>query len=117
MWRDDALALEMLLAARKVLRFTADVDEERFYRDDMVQSAVTFAFGVLGEAARKVSSGYRQARPSVPWPELAGLRNRLIHEYFRIDLARVWHIIRHDLAPLVAELEKIVPSDESPEKP
>ncbi len=82
MWRDDAYLLDMLLAARKVLEFAKGVDWHRFERDDLVQNAVMRQIQIMGEAASKVSPGYRSDHPEVPWRESVGMRNHLVHEYF-----------------------------------
>jgi uncharacterized protein with HEPN domain len=63
---------------------------------------------VIGEAAGQVTKEFQAAHPEIPWPAIVGMRNRLIHAYFDIDLDRVWDTIKDDLPPLVASLEKII---------
>jgi uncharacterized protein with HEPN domain len=60
-----------------------------------------------------ISEETRRAHPEIPWEPIAGMRNRLIHEYFRIDLPTVWQTVRDEIAPLVAQLEPSV----QPEQP
>ncbi len=63
----------------------------------------------VGEAARKVSPEFREAHPEIPWPQIIGMRHRLVHEYFRIIPEKVWDVVEHHVAPLIAALEPLVP--------
>jgi uncharacterized protein with HEPN domain len=113
MWRDDAYVLDMLLAARKVLEFTRGVSWERFERDDLIQNAVMRQIQIIGEAARKVSSEYQSAHPEVPWRDVISMRNRLVHEYFRILPGRVWDVVEKHVPELVQLLEPLVPPEDA----
>lgn len=113
MWRDDAYLLDMLLAARKVLEFTRGVSWEQFERDDLVQNAVMRQLQIIGEAARKVSPEYVRDHPQVPWRDIVGMRNRLVHEYFRILPGRVWDVVDKHIPELVRLLEPLVPPDDA----
>jgi len=64
---------------------------------------------VIGEASRKISPEYQAAHADIPWSEMKGLRHRLVHEYFRIQLPIVWDTIQSDLPKLIAQLEPLVP--------
>ena len=112
MWRDDAYVLDMLLAARKVLEFTKDVDRVRFQRDELVQNAVLRQIQIIGEAASKVSPEYQDNHPEVPWRDMVGMRNRLVHEYFRILPGRVWDVVEKHVPQLVQLLQPLVPPEE-----
>ena len=113
MWRDDAYVLDMLLAARKVLEFTEDIGWDRFQRDDLVQNAVMRQIQIIGEAARKISPEYQEDHPEVPWRDIVGMRNRLVHEYFRILPRRVWDVVEKDIPELIRIVEPLVPEDDS----
>lgn len=112
MWRDDAYVLDMLLAARKVLEFTKDVDWVRFQRDELVQNAVMHQIQIIGEAASKVSPEYQDDHPEVPWRDMIGMRNRLVHEYFRILPGRVWDVVEKHIPQLVQLLDPLVPPED-----
>lgn len=112
MWRDDAYLLDILNAARKVRQFTTAVTEEEFEGSELLQSATMRQLGIVGEAARKVSQETRNAHPEVPWSEIIGMRNRLIHEYSRINLKRVWDTIQNDIPHLITLIEPLVPPPE-----
>jgi uncharacterized protein with HEPN domain len=115
MWRDDAYLLDMLLAARKVRDFTQGISWEQFQSDEIVQNAVMRQIQIIGEAARKISPEYQQAHPEIPWEGIIGMRNRLVHEYFRIIPERVWDVVEKDIPGLIRLIEPLVPPDESSE--
>jgi uncharacterized protein with HEPN domain len=75
----------------------------------MLQFATQRVLQIVGEAASKVSEEYRQAHPEIPWQQIAAFRHRLVHDYTRIDLARVWEIVELQVGPLIAALEPLVP--------
>ena len=65
---------------------------------------------IVGEAASRVPPGEREQYSGIPWVQIVGLRNRLIHGYDNVDFDILWEIVSHDLPPLIAELEKIFSS-------
>ena len=112
MLRDDsAFLLDMLLAARDALSFTEGMSYDEFARDRRTQLSVLKSVEIVGEAAAHVSEGTRRAYPAIPWREIVGMRNRLVHAYFDIDLPLVWDTVRHDLPALIARLEPLVPPE------
>lgn len=112
---DDALLLDMLIASRKIIRFLEGVSESEFQTNDLVQSGVIREFQVIGEAARMISDETKATYHQILWHMIAGMRNRLIHEYFDIRLEVVWDAAHNDIPPLVHQLEQLVPSDEEDE--
>lgn len=108
---DTALLLDMVIALRKIVRFAAGLDEQTFRSNDLVQSAVTREFQVLGEAARLITETTKQQHATVPWRLISGMRNRLIHEYFDVRLDVLWETIQRDVPVLLAQLEAIVPTE------
>jgi uncharacterized protein with HEPN domain len=79
--RDDAWLLDMLLAATKARQFASSVSRERFIQDEVLQNAVMRQLQIIGEAANRVSPPSRTAHPTIPWREIVGMRNRLVHDY------------------------------------
>jgi len=63
-------------------------------------------------AARKISQETKNAHPDIPWKDITGMRNRLIHEYFRIDIEKVWDTVRKDIPVLITIIEPLVPPEE-----
>jgi uncharacterized protein with HEPN domain len=70
------------------------------------------ALETIGEAAGKISEPARAAHPEIPWREMMGMRHRLVHDYFEINLDKVWETVREDLPPLIQKLEPLVPPEE-----
>ncbi len=114
MRRDDAYLLDMLLAGRDALEFAAGLTFREFQRSRLHQTAVLKAIETVGEAASNVSQETRQAHPEIPWKEIVGMRNRLVHVYFDVSLHRVWETVRQDVPRLVALLEPLVPPESDP---
>jgi uncharacterized protein with HEPN domain len=102
---DDAIRLRhMLDAGREALGFMAGRSREDLASDTMLQFAVVRAIEVIGEAAAQVSAEGRELVPTVPWPAITAMRNRLIHAYFDINLDRVWETVMLHLPTLVGQL-------------
>ena len=83
---DDALLLDMLLAAKDAQGFVAGTDEAAFPSSRLHQNAVIRSLEVIGEAAGKISPALRAAQPDIPWREIIGMRHRLIHGYDEVRL-------------------------------
>ena len=109
MRRDPARVLDMLIYARRALAYAEGVGFESFSSNRMQQDGIIRALEVIGEAARGVSESFRREHPEVPWAQMSGLRNVIAHEYFRVDLAKIWDIIQNDLPRLIELIEPLVP--------
>ena len=77
----------------------------------MHQLAILKSIEIIGEAASRVSAGTKEAHPEIPWREIIGMRNRLVHAYFDVNLIRVWDTVQEDLPALIAQLEPLVPPE------
>lgn len=111
MKRDDAYLLDILIAARKAIRFLEGITRAQFDRSELHQAAVVRPLEIVGEAASRVSEETRNAHPEVPWQQMIGMRNRLIHEYLRIDPEAVWDTVHKDLPELITLIEPMVPPE------
>lgn len=111
MRRDEAYLLDVLIAAQKVLKFVSGLTEAEFRKSDLVQSAVMGQLEIIGEACRRVSPAIQDAHPEIPWAAIVGMRNKLIHEYFRIDVSILWEVVQRDIPELVTLVEPLVPPD------
>ena len=88
--------------------FTAGMTRESFSTDKKTIKAVVRSLEVIGEAANKLPQHFRDRYPEISWQEIIGMRNRLIHEYFGVDLDIVWQTIEEDLEPLENAVKKII---------
>jgi uncharacterized protein with HEPN domain len=111
MWKDDAWLLDMLNACRRIQRHAHGVDGAAFLADDLRQDAIVRQFTVLGEAAKRVSPEYCAAHPEIPWQQIAGFRDVVVHQYERVNLPRVWQIVTDELPRLTARLAALVPPE------
>lgn len=109
MLRDEAVLLDILRAARLVVEFRAGMDEAAFLKDMKTQSAVLHQLLILGEAVKRLSPQFCQRHPEIPWRLIAGMRDRLIHEYDVVDLEEVWRTAVSDIPQLIMLLEPLVP--------
>jgi uncharacterized protein with HEPN domain len=80
---------------------------EAFLSDGKTQDAVIRNVEIIGQAVKGVSDGTRALEPAVPWRQIAGMRDKLIHEYFGVDLSLVWDVVEHELPVLRPQLEKL----------
>lgn len=106
--KDRARLRHMLDAAERIIAFTEEVSAENFQKDEKLNLAVVRLFEILGEAANNISDEVQKKYSDVPWREIAGIRNRLIHGYFDVDLNIVWQIIQTDLPPLIENIKYIL---------
>lgn len=112
MRRDEVYLLDMLIAARKALKFVEGIDKREFEDNEVIQNAVMRPLEIIGEAAARISSKFRKGHPDIPWRDMVGLRNRLIHEYFRVDYDSVWDAIQNDLPNLIRQIEPLIPKED-----
>jgi uncharacterized protein with HEPN domain len=111
MWRDDAHVLDILLAAGKIVRFTEGYEAEKFAADEVLQHAVMRLIQIIGEAAQKITPAYKESHPQIPWTQIIGMRNRLVHEYFRVETEIVWEVVERDIPALIPLLKPLVPPE------
>lgn len=107
---------DMLDAIEKVERFTEGMDFKRFSSDDKTVFAVIRALEIIGEASKKVPTPIRRRYSDIPWREMAGIRDKLIHGYFGVNLDVVWNTIRQDLPRLKPLVAQIVEETAQPSK-
>jgi uncharacterized protein with HEPN domain len=112
MRRDETYLLDILIAARKALKFVEGIDRNQFEDNEIIQNAVLRPLEIIGEASARVSKDFRKAHAEIPWQEMVGLRNGLVHEYFRIDFGAVWDTIHKDLPKLIEIIEPLVPKED-----
>jgi len=110
--RSDLVRLRhMLDAAREAVTFIAGKTAHHLKSDRILSLALVKCIEIIGEAATKVTVETRTAFPQIPWADIVGMRHRLIHVYFDVDLERVCDTIAIDLPPLIESLEKTVEAE------
>jgi uncharacterized protein with HEPN domain len=101
MRHDDTFLVDMLLATREARKFADDLTFMAFEQNRMAQLAILKAAEIVAEAASRVSPEGKEAHPEVPWPRIVGMRNRLVHGYFNLNLQRVWETVQEDIPRLI----------------
>ena len=108
MQRDKGHLFDILEAARLALSYIEDKSLDTFLKDTQCQDAVIRRLEIIGEASRRLSDETRQTLPEIPWREIIGMRNMLIHDYDDIDMKIVWDTVSEHLEPLIKVLDKVV---------
>ncbi|PWH18803.1 MAG: hypothetical protein DDG59_05190 [Anaerolineae bacterium] len=98
----------MLEYARKARNIAMGRRREDLDRDEVLQLALTRAVEVIGEAAGRISDATRNQHSEIPWRDIVGMRNRLIHGYDAVDANLLWDTVTVDLPPLIEALERIL---------
>jgi uncharacterized protein with HEPN domain len=104
-WRD--YLVDILESAREVEMFIAGMSYDKFFRDKKTINAVIRSLEVMGEAAKRVPEEIRVNYPEIPWKRMAGMRDKLIHEYAGVDLETVWDVATEELPALKPILERL----------
>lgn len=109
MKRDDCLYLEHILEAMdKIYRYTLNLDYPAFVSESLIQDGVIRQLEIMGEATKNISIPTRDLCPDIPWKDIAGMRDILIHQYFGVDLHAVWDTAREDIPPLRGKIEQLI---------
>jgi len=105
--RDWKLLFEDILESiKKIERYTQDIDYHGFIVNSMIVDAVVRNLEIIGEASKNISQDIQQKHSGIPWKKLAGIRNRIVHEYFGVDHEIIWFIVENELAQLKQLIEK-----------
>jgi uncharacterized protein with HEPN domain len=105
----DAVYLRHILdAINQIESYTAGLTYEAFLEDQLVQDGVIRQLEIIGEACRHLSENLRSQNPDLPWAQIIGLRNRLIHAYFDVNLGIIWDIVQADIPFLKKHVQQIL---------
>lgn len=104
---DRAYLLHMRDAVQRAREYSA-AGREVFLASSLVQDAVIRNLEILGEATKQLSSDTTDAEPNIPWEDIAGMRDVLIHHYFGVDLVLVWDVVEHRLPALLEAIQRLL---------
>ncbi len=108
MKKDEAYLKHILDAISDVEKFLKDVSEQEFLANKEKQYAVLRALEIVGEATKNLSAELKSTHTEVDWKNIAGMRDKLIHAYFGVNLPLVWETVKSDIPKLKSLIEKII---------
>lgn len=100
---------DVIDSIQKIEVFTKDISFEQFSKDEKTVFAVIRALEIIGEAVKKIPATVKNKYPDIPWKEIAGMRDKLIHEYFGVNVKVIWKTIKEDIPtikPFIKNIEK-----------
>ncbi len=106
--KDDLAYIEhILLSILRIKNYTKDISKNNFEKNEMIQDAVIRNIEIIGEATKNISENLKSTYHEIPWREMAGMRDKLIHDYMGVDVDVIWKTIETDIPYLEALLKKI----------
>ena len=109
--KDDRVYLIHVLECIKQIEEYTINGREEFMNSRLIQDAVIRNMEIIGEAIKRVSPGFRGQHPEIPWKEMAGMRDVLIHDYMGVDLKIVWNVVSRNLAEIKEHLRGLLPNE------
>ena|SRR5271157_2626702 len=103
---------DILKAMDDALTFVKDMNYDTFIKDRKTVYAVIRALEIIGEATKNVPSPIKAHYPEIPWKDMAGMRDKVIHAYFGVDLKRVWSTVNADIPTIKPYFEKLLKDNE-----
>ena len=108
MKKEDYIFIKHILESiGDIESFTKEISKDVFFKNKEKQNAVVRSLEVIGEAVKNIPDNLKEKYSSVPWREIAGTRDKIIHHYFGVDLNIVWDIVKKDIPKLKKQIEKI----------
>jgi uncharacterized protein with HEPN domain len=114
MKKDDIVYIRHILdAISRIEEYTKEVGYENFMSNNLIQAGVVREIEIIGEATKRLSRGIREKYPDIPFKKMAGMRDKLIHDYFGVDLDAVWKTVEKDIPSLKKEIKNLFEKEEN----
>jgi uncharacterized protein with HEPN domain len=107
MSRDREALIDIVEAIKLILRYVEAVDFDNLAANIEKQDAILRRITIIGEATKRLSKDFREQHPTIPWKEIAGMRDVITHDYDEVDLDEVWTVINENLPQLLAYIEPL----------
>ncbi|MCP8313124.1 MAG: DUF86 domain-containing protein [archaeon] len=101
---------DILDSINDIESFTENMNFEDFAKDRKTINAVIRSIEVIGEATKKIPKSIKDRHPSIPWKKMAGMRDKMIHEYFGVDIRILWETIKEDIPPIKPLIQELLKS-------
>ena len=101
------MLLDIKEAVRRISEYVRKLGYDEFMEQEKTQDAVIRNLEIIGEAAKKLSPAIKKEHSDIPWKEMAGLRDRLVHQYFGVNFDTVWKIIKEELSGVLVKIKNI----------
>jgi uncharacterized protein with HEPN domain len=106
--KDDFAYVEhILLCISKIQEYTKNIEQTEFNKNELIQDAVIRNIEIIGEATKKISANLKSQYREIPWKEMSGMRDKLIHDYFGVDVEVVWKTVKEDIPYLKSLIQSI----------
>lgn len=114
MKKDDSVYLRHILdAISRIEEYTQGIKYESFIENHLIQDGIIRQIEIMGEAAKRLSKAIRERYLEIPWKDMAGMRDKLIHNYFGVDTDAVWNTVEKDIPTLKNKLKELVEKEEN----
>lgn len=108
MMRDQEALIDIQVAISRILRYASGVSKASLELNDEKLSAILYQITIIGEATKRLSANLRQENPGIPWREMAGMRDVIVHEYDQLDLDVIWDVIQNKLPNLESKIRVLI---------
>ncbi|MBF0559368.1 MAG: DUF86 domain-containing protein [Nitrospirae bacterium] len=107
--KEDSVYIKHILdAINDIDEFVKDMNKENFLGNKAIEYAVVRSIEIIGEASKHLSKKFREQHRDIPWEDICGMRDKLIHDYIGVDYSIVWRAIERDIPPLKKKLLKVL---------
>ncbi|UZQ55800.1 DUF86 domain-containing protein [Trichothermofontia sichuanensis B231] len=110
MLRDKQTLVDILTAIQQILKYVQDINQTQLKQDDEKQAAILYRLIIIREATKHLSDEFRERYPAIPWRQMAGLRDVVIHDYDELDFDILWNVIHINLPDILPEIQAILKS-------
>jgi uncharacterized protein with HEPN domain len=110
--RDREFLLDIRDAASRALSYTDGMRFDDFVKDGKTQDAAVRNLEIIGEAVKNLSASFRNSNPGIPWKSITGMRDKIIHHYFGLNLEIIWTVVEKELPILLEKIVQLIPTEQ-----